>query len=436
MKLRATILQTPTPHRLEALVDQVVTVDSQGSIVAVEPAQGIDVDLDLGDAAVLVPGMIDTHVHAPQWPQLYAGLDLPLEQWLMEYTFPLEARCADLDYAREVWGEMVPALLGQGTTTAVYYASIHEPATAALAETCVRYGQRAFVGRVAMDHLTGTPEWYRDAGASEAVEASHRSIQAISAIAGADGLVQPIITPRFIPACTDALLTGLGELADSTGVRIQTHCSESDWEHAYVLDRHGMTDTAALARFGLVRDHTVLAHGVHLTDSDCSTLIAAGAGIAHCPLSNAYFANAVFPLRRHLDAGVRIGLGTDIAGGPEPSMFRQCAHAVAASRMLEDGTEVGRAASDRGVPASRVDLLTAFWTATVGGAELLGIPAGVLAPGKVFDAVALRLHGAAAQADAADGNWERVFERVVAGASPRTIDSVWVAGREVHRSQR
>ncbi|MCP3934451.1 MAG: amidohydrolase family protein, partial [Actinomycetia bacterium] len=309
--VRATVLQTPTPDDLQVLEDQLIVLDENGVITSVGPASDdTEADVVLPSTQVLLPGLIDTHIHAPQWPQLGTGLDLPLDRWLFERTFPTEARFSDESFARTVWSQMVPTLLAYGTTTAVYYSSNDEAATTALAEACLQHGQRAFVGRVAMDHPEGTPEWYRDAGAVESVEASARSIEDIVALDRDGLLVQPIITPRFIPACSDSALEGFGELAASTGVRVQTHCSEGDWEHSYVLDRHGMTDTESLSSFGLLGDHTVLAHATHVTDSDRRLIAESGAGVAHCPISNSYFANAVFPLRRNLDAGVRVGLGT------------------------------------------------------------------------------------------------------------------------------
>ncbi len=447
--IKATVLQTPESDRLEVLEDALITVDDGGVIASVEPqaADGrADIELDAG--SILLPGLIDTHLHAPQWPQRATGLDLPLEEWLFEHTFPLEARFADEVYARRVWDSMVPHLLASGTTTAVYYGSIHTPATTALAEACIRHGQRAFVGRVAMDHPEGCPEWYRDEGASEAVAATVESIDAITAL-GVDR-VRPIITPRFIPACTDALLEGLGELAIATGELVQSHCSESDWQHGYVLERCGRSDAEALIAFGLARDHSVLAHATHLDDDDRKLLIDRGAGVAHCPLSNAYFANAVFPAKRSLTAGLRVGLGTDIAGGPEASLLAQCAHAVTASRLLEDGVDVTKT-TDRGRPGSRIDITTAFWMATVGGAELLGIPAGLLSVGRVFDAIAVDLNrlpvagalatGSALAADAAtggDGTGHAAdldpaieLERIVRTTTPGAIDRIWVNGRDV-----
>ncbi|MEO6571491.1 MAG: amidohydrolase family protein, partial [Ilumatobacteraceae bacterium] len=143
--IRGTVHQTPTADRLEVLDDHVITIDEAGIIDSVVPASRHEgpVDRTLDRDQVLVPGMIDTHVHAPQWPQLGTGLDLPLERWLFESTFPLEARFADPVFAQRVWDRMVPALLAHGTTTAAYFGSTHEIATTALAETCVRHGQRA-----------------------------------------------------------------------------------------------------------------------------------------------------------------------------------------------------------------------------------------------------------------------------------------------------
>jgi guanine deaminase len=430
-----TIMQTPEAGRMEVRRDVAIAVDDDGLIVSVEPASResgqSSADVVLPDSTVLIPGLVDTHIHAPQWPQLGTGLDLPLENWLFENTFPLEKRLTDPSFAAKVWPAMVRTLLAHGTTTATYYATVSVETTTMLAETCTQLGQRAFVGRVAMDHPDGTPEWYRDDDAAAGIAASAASIEAIEAL-GSD-LVAPIITPRFAPACTDELLRGLGDLAGSTGVRVQTHCSESDWEHGYAFERFGMSDTDALDGFGLVRDHTVMAHGDHLGAEDIATLRKRGAGVAHCPLSNAYFANAVFPARRALDAGMRIGIGTDVAGGARPDLFSQCADAVTMSRLLEDGVDAGQAASDRGVNDSRISILDAFWMATRGGGELLGIDAGLLEPGRPFDAIAVDTArpGSALRVWPEVDDDARIFEKIVRLTTPADIEKVWVAGRHV-----
>lgn len=429
-RYRGTIMQTPRRGELQVLSNAVIEVDGSGTVTSINTDDSGPVDHDFGTDSVVLPGLVDTHIHAPQWPQLGTGLDLPLESWLFEYTFPIEQQLTDAAFAATVWQAMVRTLLAHGTTTAVYYATVDVETTTMLAATCAQYGQRALVGRVAMDHPTGTPDWYRDASSSEALSRSTTSIAEIQALKS--NLIHPILTPRFIPACTDETLTGLGQLAEETGVRIQTHVSESDWEHRYVLDRFGCTDTEALRRFGLVRSGSVLAHGDHLSDDDFSIISSAGAGVAHCPLSNSYFANAVFPARRALDAGVKVGLGTDIAGGAQPGLLGQAAHAVTVSRMLEDGVDPGQSAQDRGVPNSRLSIVDAFFLATVGGAALVDLPVGLIEVGRQFDALVINTTrpNAALQTWPVDDD-ARKFEKVVRLATPDDIDHVFVDGTRV-----
>ncbi len=435
-------MQTPAPDRL-SVMDAVVEVQD-GMIAAVHDrstpegaAAGRAVlasaseRVELAPGTFLLPGLVDLHIHAPQWPQLGTGLDLPLERWLFDYTFPLEARYADAEFAEAVWDDLVPSLLAMGTTTAVYFSSNHLEATTALARACARHGQRALVGRVAMDHSEGTPEWYRDTTAAAGVEASAASIEAIDALDSR--LVEPVITPRFTPACTDALLEGLGKLAEATGVRVQTHCAESDWHCGYALDRFGTSDPAALDRFGLVRPRTVLAHSDHLTDDEMALVEGRRAGVAHCPLSNAYFANAVFGVRRALAAGVGVGLGSDIAGGARPGLLGVCQDAVTVSRMLEDGVDPALGPAERGVPESRIDTVTAFWLATAGGAAVIDLPVGLIEPGRRFDAIAVRTDrpgGAIRLWEGIDDD-SRSFEKVIRLATADDISHVWVDGTSV-----
>ena len=443
LAVAGTLMQTPAPDRL-TVMDAVVEVDATGTVAAVHDrstSEGAAAGrtaldsaaerVDLAEGTFLMPGLVDLHIHAPQWPQLGTGLDLPLERWLFDYTFPLEARYSDAGFAAAVWDDLVPSLLAMGTTTAVYFSSNHLEATTALARACARHGQRALVGRVAMDHPTGTPEWYRDATASAGVEASAASIEAVTAVGSP--LVEPIITPRFTPACTDALLEGLGELAATTGVRVQTHCAESDWHCDYALDRLGVSDSTALNRFGLVRPRTVLAHSDHLTAEETVLVAGRGAGVAHCPLSNAYFANAVFGVRQALAAGVGVGLGSDIAGGARPGLLGVCQDAVTVSRMLEDGVDPALGAAQRGVPESRIDTVTAFWLATAGGAAVVDLLVGLIEPGRCFDAIAVRTNrpgGAIRLWDGIDDE-ARIFEKVVRLATADDISHVWVDGSSV-----
>ena len=432
------------PDAVETLPRTLITVDADGTIVGIDPSvpendaklrdfRGSGRLIELTQNQILLPGLVDLHVHAPQFPQLGTALDLPLEDWLHAHTFPLESRYSDVTFAEGVYTRLVETLLAHGTTTALYFATIHLPATQRLAEICLALGQRGLVGRVGMDHPEQCPEFYRDASAESAIADTRRLIDFIRAMPGNEsGLVRAVVTPRFVPACTDALLEGLGALARETGCHVQTHCSESGWEHEHVKARCGCTDTEALDRAGLLGRRSVLAHANFIEPPDVARIRARGAAVAHCPLSNIYFAGAVFPLRAMLAEGLHVGLGTDIAGGASASLFEAARQAVASSRLLESGTDPAVPAEQRGVPNSRIDVRTAFRLATAGGGEALDLPIGLFRPGYAFDAVLL-------QSGLPDGNLvfgpdedgDTILQRIVMGAGRGDIARVWVAGRLV-----
>jgi guanine deaminase len=440
-----TALHAPVCGRLEVLRDALIVAGGDGRIQAIHSADSPGVEalirrfasvgtlVTLGEGQYLLPGFIDLHVHAPQWPQLGLALDLPLEEWLQTHTFPLEARYADLGYAETSYSSLVDALLANGTTTALYFATIHLPATQKLADICLRKSQRALIGRVAMDDPGQCPAYYRDASAETAEAETRAFIAYVQSMPGnRAGLIRPVITPRFIPSCSDDLLRRLGALAQETGCHVQTHCSESDWEHGYVRDRFGITDTAALERFGLLSRRTILAHGNFVDDDDVAIIAKHGAGIAHCPLSNVYFSDAVFPLRRILQRGVHVGLGSDIAGGGSPSILDNARYAVMVSRMLESGVDSGLSRRQRRRPDSRIDALTAFWLATAGGGIALDLSVGVFQVGFQFDAMLVdaRVPNSNLRLDPADTP-EDILQKIIYHAGRTNIREVWVANRHV-----
>lgn len=394
--VRGRFIHAPVRGAVEVLDDAILVIDAGGRIATVaRPGEAAHAQLagspdlvTVPEERFVVPGFVDLHIHAPQYPQLGQALDVPLEVWLGKYTFPLEARYADLDFARERYEVLVDDLLAGGTTTALYFATVHREASELLAAICLDKGQRGLVGKVAMDDPASCPDYYRDVTPDVAVEETRRLIAAIRAMPGNDRVL-PVITPRFTPSCTDAALAGLGALATETGAHVQTHCSESDWAHGHALERYGRTDAEALDGFGLMTRRTVLAHSVFLTDDDMGLVRARGAGVAHCALSNMYFGNAVFPLRRALEKGVHVGLGTDISGGPAGTILEACRAMVQAARMLEDGVDAGASKERRGVPASRVDMATALHLATAGGGEALDLPVGRFEVGYQCDALVI-----------------------------------------------
>jgi guanine deaminase len=439
-------LHTPTYRRIEFLPGVLIEVDAGGVIQAIhgkDTPQAAAVTarhraagslVTLGKREYLLPGLVDLHVHAPQWPQLGLALDLPLEEWLQACTFPLEARYSDTDYARQVYESLVDALLANGTTTAMYFGTIHLAATQALADICLRRSQRALIGRVAMDDPDQCPPYYRDPDADIAAAETRAFIGYVRSMAGNEsGLVLPVITPRFIPSCTDELLRGLGRLARETGCHVQTHCSESDWAHEFVLARYGVTDTSALERFGLLSRRTILAHGNFIDSPDAATILQAGAGIAHCPLSNVYFSDAVFPVRRMLEQGVHVGLGTDISGGASPSILENARHAVIASRTLESGVDPKQSRERRRSPDSRIDAATAFWLATAGGGIALDLRIGMFREGYQFDAIVLDGQTPNSNLHLEENvTPEEILQKIVYHATRADIKEVWVANRRVH----
>jgi len=440
------LLHAPLRGDLELLRDALIIVGGNGRITAVHAQPSAarnqllqrftadDALVRLRAGQYLLPGLVDLHIHAPQWPQLGKALELPLEEWLQAHTFPLEARYADAAYARSVYRDLVTSLLANGTTTAVYFGSLHLPATQILADVCLAKSQRALIGRVAMDDAQLCPAYYRDSSAQHAVDETRAFIEYVRAMPGNDArLIQAVITPRFIPACSDELLRQLGALAAESGCRVQTHCSESDWEHQFVLRRCGCSDARALEGFGLLSRRSILAHGNFLSDADLATIAERGAVVAHCPLSNVYFSDAVFPLRRALAQGVHVVLGTDIAGGASPSILENARHAVIASRTLESGVDARQSRAARRRPNSRVDVPTAFWLATAGGGLALDLPVGVFREGFEFDSVLIDVGAPDSNLtlDAADSPHD-ILQRIIYHAARANIRTVWVSGRCVH----
>lgn len=427
-RLKSRFIHAPKRGTLDVLEDAVIAVDETGTITSVGTG---DADVVLPAGTMVLPGLVDLHIHAPQYAQLGQALDVPLEVWLGKYTFPLEARYADLGFARPRYDALVADLISNGTTTALYFATQHLEATKLLADICAARGQRALVGKVVMDDPAACPDYYRDASVEAALADTRALIEHVRAIES-EGRVLPVVTPRFIPSCSDEALTGLGAIAQECGCHVQTHASESDWAHGHALQRYGKTDTEALDGFGLLGRKTVLAHSNFLTDPDMDRIASRGAGLAHCPVSNMYFANSVFPLRQALEKGVHVGLGTDISGGPIATVWEAARGAVQASRMLEDGVDPALPPDRRGRKASRIDMATAFHLATAGGGEALDLPIGSFAVGQKFDALLIDPNAAGGTIRLfGETDPIAIFEKIMYAASRPNIAAVWVDGHHV-----
>jgi guanine deaminase len=366
--------------------------------------------------AILLPGLVDTHVHFPQLGILGA-MGLELLDWLEQRALPEEARLADAAYARALARDFVDTLAANGTTTALVFGSHFPAAQDALFEEAERRGLRIASGLVVSDrHLR--PELHR--GVEEAYDAARE-------LAGrwhGRGRLRYAVTPRFSLSCSEPMLESCGALASELGdALVTTHVNESAEE----VRRVGEVFPSArdyletYERAGLVEPRTVLAHDVHVTDGELARLAAARAAIANCPSSNAFLGSGTFPMRRHLDAGVRFALGTDVGAGTSPSVLGEC--------LASHQAQMVAPASIRLRPAHLL------WLATAAGARALGLEdeVGDLMPGKQADFVLLRppRGSTLAKVVARSESAEDVLGAVIALAREESVVEARVAGERV-----
>jgi len=379
---RATIFHTPanpfhSPGALRTHPDGGLLV-RDGRIAACgsfDDVRRADVEASVIDwrGGVVLPGFVDTHVHYPQL-RIVGRLGLSLLDWLEQAALPEEARMADVAYAADTAARFVGALAANGTTTALVFGAHFAPATASLFEAAAASGLRIVSGLVVSDRFVppalrqSAESAYRDS--SELIRRFHRH-----------GRLLYAVTPRFALSTSEAMLEMCQTLVgEHGGLRVQSHINEGRDEirkvaeaFPWARDYAGVYD-----RFGLTGTHAVLAHNVHPTDGELERLAATGTSIAHCPASNAALGSGIFPMRRHIDAGVRVALGTDVGGGTGLGMMKEGLQAYLMQRVIADGV--------------MLDPARILYLSTLAGAEALGLAhdIGSLCPGKAADFVYLK----------------------------------------------
>ena len=384
--VKGNVCQTTNPKELDLHESAyIVCVDgvSKG-IFDVLPEKYADLPvLDYGDALIF-PGMVDLHIHAPQYAFRGMCMDLELMDWLNRYTFPEEEKYEDLTYAETAYGMFVDALKKGATTRACIFATRHRPATELLMRLMEESGLASYVGKVNMDRE-----------ASEALTEDSADISAyttfgwINAVKGKFQNTKPILTPRFIPCCTDKLMEELREIQMAYGIPVQSHLSESKGEIDFVKflrpDNPFYGDSYnAYDLFGKNDDintdvKTVMAHCVWSTEEEVELMRRNGVFVAHCPASNMNLTSGIAPIRKYLDLGLNIGLGSDIAGGHSDSIFRAITDAIQVSKMYF------RMVDEAWKP---LVFSEAFYLATKGGGAFWG-NVGSFEDGYEFDAVVL-----------------------------------------------
>lgn len=293
-----------------------------------ERYRGVPVE-DFGEKLIL-PGLIDLHVHASQYAYRGLGMDMELLDWLEHNAFPEESHFSDPDYARRAYEIFTEQLKYSATTRACIFATIHRPATLMLMEQLERAGLPCFVGKVNMDR--NSPDILRET-TGESLAETRRWLEESSGFQ----LVRPILTPRFTPSCTDALMDGLGALQREFGVAMQSHLSENRSEIQWVAELCPGTRFygESYARSGLFGGDcpTVMAHCVWSGEEERRMLKENGVFIAHCPQSNMNVSSGIAPVRTFLREGQRVGLGSDVAGGAHLSIFRAMTDAIQCSKL-------------------------------------------------------------------------------------------------------
>lgn len=360
----------------------------------------------------------------------------PLLEWLEKYTFNYESKFKEVDFAQKVYPKVVSQMLRQGSTTVSYFATIHLEATKALFDICEKAGQRALVGKVCMDR--NSPEHYIEASAASSISDTEALIEYCKTKNEANGgknLVQPTITPRFAITCSDQLLSGLGDLAAKHNCHIQTHLNENKGEIAFTAELFpGKNYTQVYKDTGLVTRKSVFAHCVHMPDHELAILKEAGAGIAHCPTSNFSMFSGLAQIRKALDAGVFVGLGTDVSGGYAPSILATIRDALSnASAVRATATFATPEEQER----AGLSWQEAFFLATLGGAEALALDStiGNFVPGKAFDALVVDVNAPSSQIDTFGVETPtNLFEKFVYIGDDRNIEHVFVQGKRVHGS--
>jgi|EP00945_MAST-04E_sp_MAST-4E-sp1_P000589 guanine deaminase len=376
----------------------------------------------------LIPGFVDGHAHAPQHTFTGTGLDLPLLQWLMTYTFPAEAKFKDPDYAKTMYRKAVMSHLKNGSTTVSYFATIHLEASKELANIVEELGQRAYVGKVNMDR--NSPDYY-----CETTKGSLRDtmsfVQFIHAMN--NPLVTAVITPRFVPSCTPDLMRGLGIISRSFGLPVQSHMSESIAEVKWVADLHPDCKNygSVYDKYDLFHENTYMAHCIHCGSSERDLVLRNGVGIVHCPLSNFSIASGLCNVREWVEEGHIVGLGTDVSGGYSPSILTAIRHGRIAS------IEVARKNGFEGENAIKKALTfdELFFLATLGGAQVLGLDdkIGNFQVGKEFDALvvdAYREGGPICDYENENETTRTRFEKFLTLGDDRNITEVYVKGKQ------
>ena len=376
------------------------------------------------DGSLIFPGMIDLHLHAPQYAFRGMCMDLELMDWLNRYTFPEEEKYENIEYAGKAYDIFVDALKKSATTRACIFATRHRYATELLMEKMENSGLISYVGKVNMDREASEGLTEKSAEMS-----AYETFGWLNAVVGKYERTKPILTPRFIPCCTDKLMEELREIQMAYGIPVQSHLSESKGEIEFVKflrpesefygDSYNEYDL-----FGKNDDidtdvKTVMAHCVWSTEDEVELMRKNGVFVAHCPASNMNLTSGIAPIRKYIDKGLEIGLGSDIAGGQSESIFRAITDAIQVSKMYYKMVDESY---------KPIVFSEAFYLATKGGGKFFG-NVGSFECGYEFDAIVM--DDTIIPHPQSLNLAERMERAVYLGLDTKNITAKFVAGKKI-----
>lgn len=378
---------------------------------------------------LIIPGLTDLHVHASQFAFRALGMDMELLDWLKNLTFPEEAKYRDPGYAREAYACFVDHVRKGPNTRLCVFATIHAEGTLLLMDMLEESGLVSLVGKVSMDR--NCPDYLCESGAAGAVTGWLESC-AKNQKEGRYRNTAPILTPRFIPCCSDELMKQIACIQEKYGAPVHSHLSETRKEIEWVkkLCPKSGSYAGAYAEAGLLGGGapTIMAHCVWPEESEIRLLAERGVYVAHCPQSNTNLSSGIAPVRRLLDNGVSLGLGSDVAGGVHTSIFRAMADAIQVSKLRQ----VLVAPEEKAL-----SLEEAFYMGTAGGGSFFGKlrqpgyelgPSGSFETGWDFDALVIDEGDKTARTDLRTDDIRSRLERAVYLTDDRNIVSKYVRG--------
>jgi guanine deaminase len=430
--IRARVVSPLTGGGLIDLADGLIEVDASGRIVSVGSAEGRPGGLPSGTVDlrpwVVLPGMVDLHAHLPQVPNAGLGFALPLLEWLDRLTFPTERSWSDPALAERLAPAIFRAFAAAGTTTVLAFGVVYEDAMEVAFRAAEAHGIRAILGKVMMDRRT----YDETIEPASILERSLRESRDLAARwhGADDGRLGYAVTPRFAVSCTAELLRESASLARDIGCWWQSHLSEDPDEIAEVrrLFPEARDYVDVYDRAGGLGPRSILAHAIHLSPREQARLAETGTRIAHCPTSNLFIGAGVMPLGSRLAAGIGVGLGSDVSGGPELSMFgvmRMGAYAQQALKALSPTPETAD-------PLGPLDWLR---LATIDGARALGLDdvIGSIEVGKEADLIAVDPGrtaplGSSLDADGLLDDPSLLVGRLIFRSDPSMVRGAWVRG--------